>query len=295
MEEQDALETIPPKKRSWRFWIVVVAVVLLAVGLLWLAQALVAKSAVDRMIKRYGSINSAAFSGQLKFSGEDFLAPFKSDLQFSGHYQRGSGGIAADTAFRGQYLNRQYDGQAVVDAGKLYFNLSGPDMPVIRFNQLTKLYQIVPAWHVNRLDKSIYDLYCENRPGSSGPQALELYRVVRMLKLKQTSPANPFARLKGDWATQIRGKVDPANLSEIFDRLNAALPAGCGFAQNPDDLQRLKIDYEFLIGSKADQLKLTIRDPGLGSTLELTLSAGDFDKPVTIIPPPSAIDLNKLR
>src|SRR6185503_18154176 len=106
--------------------------------------------------------SSTAFTyvGSLHFEGQDFLMPLNSNMAFSGNFNR-TPATQAQMAFLGNWAGRNYSGSARLTASQLYFNLSGPEMPVIRYRQSQNLLPLVAdKWYQASVDESLYDNVC---------------------------------------------------------------------------------------------------------------------------------------
>ncbi|HEY2003960.1 MAG TPA: hypothetical protein VGH44_02485 [Candidatus Saccharimonadia bacterium] len=272
----------------------VAAVVLLLIGV----YALAAVTAVSTYQHRLAS-GSFIFTGSLIFTGQDFLSPMNTNMNFSGTYTQSDGQPAISTEFLGSWATREYSGSARVLAGKLYFALSSPDMPTVRYRQGSYLYQLEAGrWYTASLDNSIYNNVCANTQPPTVASKLELYRTIKQLKITPSPWVNLWASVGNERATHVSGSISGSQLASLWDAAQKATPAGCTdntIGLSSDDLKHFTTHLDLYSGQDGtDQLKITLTDKTLGATATLTLTTSHYGQAPGIPAPTDATDLASL-
>ncbi|MBW3538548.1 hypothetical protein KY386_03610 [Candidatus Parcubacteria bacterium] len=281
---------LKPHRRRWLVLGLAAAVLVLGAGALYVAAA---QKPFQDYQHKLSAAQNASFSGRLQFSGDSFLSAMNSDMEFEGSYDRSvASKPKGELGFKGTWGKQNYDGQARLDDGSLYFKLGGPLLPVIRYRQSNLLYPLSADWHKTKLDQSLFDNYCQPGP-SAKPAGLSLYRLSRQVKTQNSPWVNLWESLEGRRVAHYRGTVDSGSVPELIDGLNRELPAGCGLAFTGADFKSLKISYDLWTSPDWDRLRVQGEDDALGARFTLTLDSQGYGQAKVAAPPP-AVDLNQL-
>jgi len=267
------------------------AVIVLLLGIYVLA-------AVDTLSAYRQRLATGAFdfSGTLTFTGQDFLSPMDTNLNFSGAYTQSGGQPAASTDFLGNWATHEYSGSARVLAGKLYLALSGPVMPTIRYRQGSYLYQLEAGrWYTASLDSSIYNNICANTQPSTTAAKLELYRTAKQLKLTPSPWVNFWSSAAVGHATHLSGSLSGGQVAALWDAAQKAAPAGCTnntIGLSSDDLKHFATHVDLYAGrGGSDLLIITLSDKTLGATATISLTTSHYGQTTDVSAPPSATNL----
>jgi hypothetical protein len=285
---------LPGRRFLTRPRLVGAGITLTALLLVYIASAV---HTANSYVQRLGSA-TFSFMGQLQFEGQDFLSPMDSDMAFSGSFSR-AGQFAASTRFLGTWAGRDYAGDARITSGRLYFNLSGASMPVIRYRQGSYLLSLESGrWYTAGLDESIYDSVCAHNEPSTLQGKLQLYRAVKNLRLTPSPWVNFFASRGGHPAVHLSGTLSGTQLASLLQALQAAAPPGCGsintLGLSAEDLKHVATRLDLYANTSHDQLVVTLSDKTLGAKATLTLDTYNYNQPVSIPKPTGATDLGAL-
>ena len=245
-----------------------------------------------------GSFN---FTGSFIFTGQDFLSPMDTNLNFNGSYRSAGTGPMVSTTFTGKWATRDYTGEARLAASRLYFNLSGPVMPVIRYRQSSYLVPLqAHQWYSAKTDESIYDNLCAHDQPALLQGKLELYRTIKSLKLTPSPWINFWSRLQGSSATHLSATLSGNQLAQLWDAVQQAAPPGCS---DPNTLGITSADLKHVsavVGltsahnGRADQLTITLTDKTLEAQAAVSLLTSDYGQASPAPVPATVTDLNAL-
>lgn len=271
----------------------IAAVILLLAG----AYVLAALGAVNGYKKRLAT-GTFAFSGRLTFMGQDFLSPLNSDMAFDGTYAATNPPLG-NVHFTGNWGNRAYTGDAQAADRRLYFALSGPDMPVIRYRQGSFLLPIQAGREYSaRIDESLYDNICAHNQAASLEGELNLYRTIKGLKLSPSPWVNFWASTGRQPATHVSANLSGKQLAGLWTALQQAAPPGCGdpntLGFTGDDLQHVATHIDLYAGRTQDKLVMTLTDKTLGANATITFITNDYGRFSPRPAPANATDLNAL-
>lgn len=244
--------------------------------------------------QRLVKANSFKTSGHLRFAGKDFLSIYNTDLSYSGDYDKTN--PAKPTShlnFNGQLATKNYTGETFTRDGKLLFNLNGPDLPTIRYNQLTFLYHLnAGQWYVTGHDRSLFSVYCETRPNSSYPDPDLAKRMLNKLKVRHAKLINANDSAEGKPAAHYTATVDNSSLVDAYNSINKELPDGCQMNLPGYNLYALTLNYDLWVGDGFDKAKISFSALDSHGSWENTTS--DYGEPVSITSPIKYIDLNQI-
>lgn len=298
-EPSEETPQLPWYHRRWLvFGLVVVATAILGAGswLAWVrfAPAGPAAPAYTAFYQRLAKANSFKTSGSITFSGKDFLSIYNTDLKYDGSYDKAE--VAKPLShfnFNGKLATKDYVGEAFTKAGELFFNLSGADLPTIRYNQLTFLYHLnAGQWYASRHDRSLFSVYCEVRPDSKYPNPELPQRTLAQLKVRHAKLVNANDTVDGKPAAHYTATVDNNSLVAAYDSLNKELPDDCQMHLPGYNLYALTINYDLWVGNGFDKSKISFNALDSGGAWENTVS--DYNSSVTATPPAKYIDLNQV-
>ena len=246
-----------------------------------------------------GSFN---FAGSFTFTGQDFLSPMDSNMNFNGTYRSPTGQKpSASALFFGNWASRDYSGEGRLSGGLLYFNLSGPVMPVIRYRQGPDLLPLQAArWYSAKADESLYDNVCAHDQPASLQGKLELYRTIKSLQLIPSPWINFWSGLQNLNATHLSAALSGDQLAKIWDAAQKAAPPGCNdpntLGITSDDLKHVTAHVDLLAAhdGTADQLTVTLNDKTLGAAASLKFLTSSYGQATPAPPPGNATDLNAM-
>lgn len=243
--------------------------------------------------------SSFNFTGSFTFEGQDFLSPMNSNMNFSGVYATTNNQPAASASFIGNWATRDYSGEARLAAGRLYFNLSGPVMPVIRYRQGSYLLPLNSGqWYSAKADESLYDNVCAHDQPASLQAKLELYRTIKSIKLTPSPWINFWSTLQGTTATHLSGTLSGDQLAKLWDATQKAAPPGCA---NPntlgitsEDLKHMTARFDLIAAhnGSADRLTVNLADKSLGATVQLALLTSNYG---AVSPAPAPADATNIN
>jgi hypothetical protein len=279
-------------REHWRLlaWVGAV-IVILAVYVLG------AVAAVSGYQKRLSS-QSLSYDGHLEFSGSDFLSTLTTDMAFSGGLSR-TGDLAASTQFLGSWAGHDYSGEARITGGLLYYNVSGPDMPVIRYRQTANLIPLKPGvWYSNKLGVSLYDNYCDRAGDASVGAKLALYRTIKTLHITPSPWVDYFA-IRGPYhAVHVSGSLPGSQLAALYQAATKAEPEGCDsfntLGISAEDLKHVSTHVDLYSNEDHDELIITLQDKTLGAKARIVLTTYNYDRPVQVALPTGVTNLNAL-
>jgi hypothetical protein len=268
-------------------------------GLLLLVAVYVAAAlaAVQGYSNRIAS-SSLAYDGQFQFNGQDFLSTLNSNLAFSGAFT-GSPNLAADSKFLGAWAGHEYSGTAQLAAGSLYFNISGPVMPVIRYRQSAYLVTLKAGqWYSETVGESLYDNICAHNQSSTIASKLDLYRTIRTLRISPSPWVNFFSMHNGIRSTHLSGSLSGDELAKLYQAATSAQPPGCNsfntLGLSADDLKHVSTHIDLFTNKAHDTIIVTLSDKTLGATARLALSTYKYNQPVQVTPPSNVVNLNSI-
>lgn len=246
-----------------------------------------------------GSFN---FTGSFTFNGQDFLSPMDSNMAFSGTYAaNASTQPSASASFIGNWAGREYSGATRLAAGRLYFNLSGPTMPVIRYRQGSFLLPLEPGqWYSAKADESLYDNLCAHTQPSSLQGKLELYRTIKSLKLMPSPWVNFWSQLSGTSATHLSATLSGDQLAGIWNAVQKASPPGCSdpntLGITADDLKHVTANVDLISAhnGSADRLTISLADKTLGANAAINLTTSGYGQASPAPAPANATDINAI-
>lgn len=263
----------PKIKRGTAIGVVIVGVV---IGL----YAAFAAYSHQRAISDLKEIRNSTVKARLQLKGDDLLSAVATDITFAGQ-QVTSPKNQLSGQFTGTFFGKDYRGEGISQDGNLYFKLNGSEMPVLHYRQSQFYYRITPEWHSVKLDKSIFDEYCEVRDeADERTQPLALYRALKGVKASPSPIVNPFSSLEGASATHVSGKLTGDSVRNFISALMKSLPEGCSvntIGLSPEDLTDLDARYAIWTGKEASRIKIDIKDKstGLKLTGDVTLIEAD--------------------
>lgn len=245
-----------------------------------------------------GSFN---FTGSFTFEGQDFLSPMNTNMNFSGAYSSKGATPNLSASFIGNWATHDYSGGARLAANRLYFNLSGPVMPVIRYRQGSFLLPLASGqWYSAKADESLYDNICAHDQPASLQNKLELYRAIKSLKLTPSPWINFWSILQNSSATQVSATLSGNQLAGLWDAVQKASPPGCSdpntIGITSSDLKHVTANVDLLSAhnGSADRLTITMNDKTLGAKVTLNLLTSNYGSAMPAPPPAGATDLNAL-
>ena len=257
-------------------------------------SALLAASAYSRHL----STGNFDFSGHIAFTGQDFLSPLNSDMAFNGSYA-GTQNLRASTSFTGNWASHTYSGSGQLATGRLYFNLSGPVMPVIRYRQGSFLLPLADSqWYSAKADESLYSNICAHNQPSTLQGKLEFYRLIKNLKLTPSPWVNFFSSAGSTPATHLSATLSGDQLAALWTAYGKAAPPGCadpntiGFTA--DDLKHVTTNIDLYTAHAKDQLVISLSDKTLGAKATITLVTSNYGHAMPAPVPAKSTDLNAL-
>lgn len=267
-----------------------VAVAVVVIMALVAAYVLPARAAAKKFNDKLASASSLHFSGSLKMTGSSFLSVLDSNLTFSGNYT--NKGEANQMNYSGTFASRNYDGSLVATGGTLYSQMTGSDMPFIRYNQGIATYHITPNdWYSTRIDNSMYKYYCETRPDTKYPSALAWYQAVRQIKLQPSALVEYDQKINGHATTHLRGAISGKDLNSAWTNINSSLPTGCEWNSLIEDVTDLKTNYDLYTSNNYDEIQIHFTDKQLGLSGTIITDFGQYNAADTVSAPASSKSL----
>jgi hypothetical protein len=244
------------------------------------------------------SSDSLTYDGHFEFTGQDFLSPMDSNVAFSGGVTK-QPSFAASLQFLGNWFTHDYTGEARLTSGNLYFNISAPQMPVIRYRQSGFLVPLTAnTWYQASLGDSLYDNICDRKQSATVGQKLEFYRALKTLKVQPSLWVNFFASRGGHHAVHLSGSVSGAQIAALYDAARHAEPQGCdsfntlGFSTA--DLKHVTAHLDLYAAPSRDEVVVTLSDGTLGAKASMVLATYKYNQPVTVSVPEPFISLNAI-
>lgn len=263
----------------------VVAIILLGLA----AYILPARAAAQRLTTKLAGASNIHYTGSLVMTGSSFLSVLDSNLTFSGSYATKA---ANQLNYDGVFASRNYRGSFISSHGKLYSQMTGNDLPFIRFNQGIATYHITPGdWYSSKLDTSLYKYYCETRPDTKYPSPLVWYQAIRQIKLHPSPLIGYDQKVAGHSTTHLRGTISGKDLNTAWANINSTLPEGCEWNNQLEDLSGMEITFDTWTSASFDRIVLHFNDKDLGVTGNLTLNLDQYNQPANVMVPPSAKNL----
>lgn len=216
-------------------------------------------------------------------TGSSFLSVLDSNLTYSGVY---STKAANQLNYAGTFASRQYTGTFIANKGQLYSQMTGSDLPFIRYNQGIATYHITPNdWYTTPIDTSLYKNYCETRPDTKFPSPLVWYQAIRQVKM-QPSPLIEYGqKVDGHSTTHLRGSISGKDFNIAWNNINSTLPDGCEWNNQIEDLSGLVIHYDAWTSTSFDRIQLNFSDKDLGVKGTLVLNMDQYNQPQTVAIP----------
>jgi hypothetical protein len=289
------------RRFSWRSFIAtrlgkltVAATILVLLVAAYILGALAAASAYSRHL----SSGNYDFSGHITFTGSDFLSPLNSDMTFNGS-NGGTKIVNASSSFTGNWAGHEYSGSSRLTDGRLYFNLSGPVMPVIRYRQGSFLLPLKDSeWYSAKADESLYNNLCAHNQSSTLEGKLAFYRLIRNLKINPSPVVNFWSSIGSSPATHLSATLSGDQLAAVWTAYGKAAPPGCadpntiGFTA--DDLKHVSTHVDLYSAHNKDQAVISLNDKTLGAKATITLITSNYGhaKPAPV--PVKFTDLNAL-
>jgi len=267
-----------------------VVVGLVIFGALAAAYVLPAQAAAKQFNKKLATASSFHFNGSLQMTGSSFLSVLNSNLTYDGNYT--SKGQSNQMAYNGTFASRNYTGTLVTTGGNLYSQMTGNDLPFIRYNQGIATYHITPNdWYQTKLDNSLYKYYCETTPQTKYPSALAWYQAIRQVKLQPSALVIYGQSIDGHSTTHLRGSIPGKDLNNAWANINSSLPSGCQWNNLVSDISDLKVTYDLYTSTSYDQIQLHFNDKELGLSGTIITKLSQYNAADTVTAPVGAKSL----
>jgi len=284
--------TSPPPKPKHRRPVRTMAFIGVAVGIVVLAAAayvLPAAAAARALNKKLDSAQSFAMTGNLTIKANSFLSVLSSNLNFNGTYSAKS---ANSLNYSGVFASRNYTGSFITDHSQLYSQMTGADLPFIRYNQGLDTYHILPSvWYQTKADNSLYKYYCETRPDTKYPSPLVWYQALRQVKLRP-SPLIEYAQtVDGHSTTHLQGSISGQELNAAWNNINSSLPDDCQWNNLLADVSGLNVHYDAWTSKSFDQIELHFNDKDLGINGTMLLKLNQYNQAPAPVVPTNTLDL----
>ena len=277
--------------RRWHrrvFTGLIAATAVIIVAIAYLVPGFLAAKHFQSKVKTSSSFK---LQGQMVMQASSFLTILQSNLNFSGAVDKTKS--QAQLSYQGVFGSRTYNGEGILTGGLLYNQLSGSDLPFIRYNQGAATYHLLGGqWYQTKPGNQLYKYYCETRPETKYPSGLIWLEAFNSIKLQPAPYALYFDNVAGHRTTHLKGSLNSAGLAAAWARVNAAQPDACQIDLAFGDLSQLAITYDLWTSPSFDQIKLHLKSQQIGLTGTVTLQLSGYNQPTTISAPAGALDLS---
>jgi len=219
--------------------------------------------------RRHLAAGNFDFSGHIKFSGQDFLSPSTATWPLAAVMPAIIPSRPARTSLAtGATISTPAPAHS--PPGRLYFNLNGPVMPVIRYRQGTFLLPLAaghgtPPRPTSRSTTTFAST--TNLPPSRANSSFIAYSKTSNCRPHLGSNFRPLSN--GSPATHLTATLSGAQLADIWTAYGKAAPPGCadpntiGFTG--DDLKHVTTHVDLYAGRVQDEVVITLSDKTLGA------------------------------